>query len=94
MTATHAPARTAEIAPARTGKARIIVGRTCSGLAVAFLACDAIMKFFKPAPVVQAFAQMGWPDRLALHLGAILLTCTILYVFPRTSVLGAILLTG
>lgn len=45
------------------------------------------MKFVKPAPVVQAFAQLGWPDRLAGDMGAVLLICTILYVIPRTSIL-------
>jgi hypothetical protein len=52
------------------------------------------MKFFKPAPVTEAFAQVGWPAGLAVNLGVVLLCCTILYVIPRTAVLGAILLTG
>jgi len=75
-------------------KARLRAGSILSGLVVLFLTFDAVMKFAKPAPVIQAFAQTGWPDRLAVPLGIILLTCTALYVIPGTSVLGAILLTG
>ncbi len=72
----------------------VIAGRILSGLAVLFLLMDSIMKLIKPAFVVQASAQLGWPDRLILPLGILLLTCTALYVIPRTSVLGAVLLTG
>lgn len=43
---------------------------------------------------MQAFARTGWPTELSACLGVILLTCTVLYVIPRTTVLGAILLTG
>jgi len=47
-----------------------------------------------PAPVVDAFTHLGLPLSLANTLGILLLVCTAVYVFPRTSVLGAILLTG
>lgn len=70
------------------------VGRVLSGLVVLFLIPDGIIKFMKPAPVVEAFSHLGWPLNLANTLGIILLVCTAIYVFPRTSVLGAILLTG
>jgi hypothetical protein len=75
-------------------KAKLRTGSILSGLIVLFLTFDAVLKFVKPAPVIQAFAQTGWPDRLAVPLGIILLTCTALYAIPRTSILGAILLTG
>jgi hypothetical protein len=55
---------------------------------------DAVGKFAKPAQVVEAFARTGWPLELSAPIGAILLTCTVLYLIPRTSVLGAMLLTG
>jgi hypothetical protein len=70
------------------------VGRVLSGLVVLFLIPDGIFKFVKPAPVVEAFAHLGLPLSLANVLGVLLLLCTAVYVFPRTSVLGAILLTG
>ena len=75
-------------------KAGIWAGRAMTTLVVLFLGLDAVMKFVKPAPVVQAFAHLGLPDGLAFSLGTILLVCTVLYAVPRTSVLGAILLTG
>ena len=75
-------------------KGRLWAGRIMSGLVVAFLVFDGVLKFFKPAPVAEAFARVGWPLQLANVLGAVLLTCTVLYVIPRTSVLGAMLLTG
>jgi hypothetical protein len=69
-------------------------GRILSGLVVVFLIPDGIIKFIKPAPVVEAFAHLGWPLSTSVTLGIILLLCTVLYAIPRTSVLGAILLTG
>jgi DoxX-like family len=81
-----------QIAP--LSKTRRRTGSILSGLVVLFLSFDAVMKFVKPAPVIQAFTQTGWPDRLAVPLGIILPTCTVLYAIPRTSMLGAILLTG
>jgi hypothetical protein len=71
-------------------------GRIMSGLVIAFLAFDGVFKFVKPAPapVVETFAHLGWSLSLAPVLGTILLVCTVLYVIPNTSVLGAILLTG
>ena len=69
-------------------------GRILSGLVVLFLIPDAIIKFIKPAPVVDAFAHLGLPLSSSVTLGILLLSCTVLYAIPRTSVLGAILLTG
>jgi DoxX-like family len=81
-----------QAAPVSTKK--LWAGRIMSGLVVLFLAFDAILKFFKPAPVAEAFAHVGWPMALANTLGALLLVCTALYAFPATSILGGILLTG
>jgi DoxX-like family len=71
-------------------------GRILSGLVVLFLLVDAGFKLIKPlpAPAVQAFAQLGYPIGLAGGIGILLLGCVALYLIPRTSVLGAILLTG
>ena len=73
---------------------RIWTGWGISGLMAAFMLLDALGKFAKPAQVVEAFARTGWPIELGAQLGAILLTCTVIYLIPQTSVLGAILLTG
>jgi len=90
--------QTSEIAPsagqATASRKSIWVGRILSGLVVLFLIPDGIIKFIKPAPVVETSAQLGLPLSLANTLGILLLICTAIYAFPRTSVLGAILLTG
>jgi hypothetical protein len=75
-------------------KKLIWTGRILSGFVVAFLLFDAVIHLMKPAPVVEAFAKLGFPLRLAVPLGITELVCILLYVFPRTSILGAILLTG
>jgi hypothetical protein len=69
-------------------------GRIFSGLVAAFMIFDAVIHLMKPAPVVEAFAKLGYPLRLAVVLGIVELLCVLLYVIPRTSILGAILLTG
>jgi hypothetical protein len=65
-----------------------------SALPVLMLTMSAVMKLLKPPPVVEGFAHLGYPESLALALGIVELSCAVLYVIPRTSVLGAILLTG
>lgn len=69
-------------------------GRIISALVVLFLLFDSITKLMKTAPVMEAFARLGYPQRVAPIIGAILLVCIIVYVIPRTSILGAILLTA
>jgi len=69
-------------------------GRTISTVIVLLLVLDSVMKFFKPQPVVDAFAHLGIPIALDYAIGTLLLLCTLLYAVPATSILGAILLTG
>ena len=52
------------------------------------------MKLVKPEPVVKATIELGYPESVIIALGVILLVCVILYLVPRTAILGAILLTG
>ena len=73
---------------------RAWVGWILSGLIAAFLLLDAWGKFAKPPQVVEAFGRTGWPLDLSTSIGAILVACTVLYLIPWISVLGAILLTG
>jgi hypothetical protein len=61
---------------------------------VLFLLVDGVMKLAKPAVVVEATRQLGYPESDIAGIGLLLLACTVLYIFPRTSILGAILLTG
>ncbi len=55
---------------------------------------SAVMKLVKPPEVVEGFTRVGYADRLALGIGILELVCADVYVIPRTSILGAILLTG
>lgn len=70
-------------------------GFALSAVVVLFLLMDAGMKLAAVQPVLEAGQQIGFPGAdMARKLGAVLLICTLLYVYPRTSLLGAILLTG
>ena len=79
---------------ATRSSARIWTGRILSFLPALFLLVDAIMKFIKPAVVVDSTIQLGYREAVIVPLGAVLLISTVLYLIPRTSVIGAILLTG
>lgn len=74
----------------------VLTGRIVSGLAIAFLTLDGVMKLVQPQPVIEATLGIGWPATTTtlVTLGLILLASTALYAYPRTTVLGAILLTG
>jgi hypothetical protein len=75
-------------------KKALWTGRILSVLSVLILLVSAITKFAKPVPVLEGFAHLGLPERLAFGLGLLELICTAVYVVPQTAVLGAILLTG
>ena len=77
-------------------KAKAWIGYGLSGLVVLFMILDGGMKVIPLDIVIESTAQLGYPatPALARGLGLLGLICTALYVFPRTSVLGAILLTG
>ena len=73
---------------------RAWTGRVLSGLASAFFIFDGGAKLFKLPVVVAATVQLGYPESTIVGMGLALLASTLLYLIPRTSVLGAILLTG
>ncbi len=80
-----------------TSKKMLWTGRVLSGLAIVFLLFDAIIKFFMdklPPEALEAGAALQWPIEKMPLVGTILLICTILYTIPRTTLLGAVLLTG
>lgn len=79
---------------ARGPQTMLWAGRTLSTLAILFLLMDGVMKLFAPPVVVAATTQLGWAPGVIVPLGVVLLACTVLYALPRTTVLGAILLTG
>ena len=75
-------------------KKRLWAGRILSGIPALFLLTDGGMKLFKPLVVVEATVQLGYPESAIVGIGLVLLASTILYLIPRTAILGAILLTG
>jgi hypothetical protein len=84
--------QSAQAAP--VSKTKFWVGAFFSLLPVLMLLFSSTMKLIKAAPAVQGFAHFGYPENTLLALGILELACTVIYVIPRTSVLGAILLTG
>lgn len=78
----------------QTSKSTIWIGRIVSGLPALFLLVDGAMKLVKPAVVVEATTKLGYSESLIVPIGIILIACTLLYLIPTTSVLGAILLTA
>lgn len=73
---------------------RLWGSRIMSGLPALFLLMDGAMKLFKPAVVVEATKQLGYPESAIVGIGLVLLAGTLLYLVPRTAILGAALLTG
>jgi hypothetical protein len=69
-------------------------GWVVSVLPALFLLLDGGMKVAKPPFVVEKTTELGYSETVIVPLGVVLLASTILYLIPRTSILGAILLTG
>jgi hypothetical protein len=78
----------------QVSKTSLWAGRIISALVVLFLVFDGVTKVMKVAPVMEASKRLGFPAGLIVAIGSVLLACTAIYVIPRTSILGAILLTG
>lgn len=78
-------------APARE---RIWTGRILTGIAGLFMLFDATIHFLRPEVVVKSFAWLGYPLSVAVPIAIIEFICVVLYLIPRTSIFGGILLTG
>jgi hypothetical protein len=94
MEAATTHASNSDVQSAAVSKGKLWTGAIMSALPALFLLVDSVGKLIRPAPVVEATVQLGYPESVLLGLGIVLLTCTVLYVIPRTAILGAILLTG
>jgi len=92
----EATATLANSTPELAGNAkwRRRTGVILSALPVLFLLFDCVIKLIKIQPVVESFAQLGYPDSLARGIGVLELACLALYLMPRTAILGAVALTG
>ena len=75
-------------------KKALWAGYIMTALPVLMLLFSAVMKFVQPPPVLEGFKHLGLPESFAFGLGVLELLCTLLYIIPQTSALGAILLTG
>jgi len=75
-------------------KPMLWTGRIFSGLVILFFLFDGVMKLVKPEVVVRYTVALGYPESEIVGIGVAALVSTILYAIPRTSLLGAILLTG
>lgn len=80
--------------PIAVSKGALWAARIIIGLVALFLLMDGAMKLVKPAFVVEETMRLGYPERVIVPIGIVLIVCTILYLVPKTAVLGAILLTG
>lgn len=85
-----------DLAEAAPSKRALWTGYCLSGLVILFLVFDGAIKLVPLDIVMQTMVPLGWPQSVGLArlLGVLTLAGTILYAIPRTSVLGAIILTG
>jgi hypothetical protein len=83
-----------EAAP--VSSAALWTGRAISAVVVLFLIFDAAIKLVPMQIVTDTMGELGYPPTvgIARGIGIITLVCTVLYAWPRTAVLGAILMTG
>lgn len=75
-------------------KSQLWAARIMSGIVILFMLMDSIMKFFQPAEVITGTTELGYATHHILPLGILGFISILLYAYPKTSILGAILLTG
>ena len=80
--------------PRPTSKAMVWTGWVLSVLPSLLLLLSGTMKVIKPPDLVKSLEHLGYPESLAVVLGIVEIGSTLIYLFPPTAVLGAILLTG
>jgi hypothetical protein len=84
----------AEATTAAPSNKLVWTGRIISGLIVLFLLFGSIYGIVNAAKLAPDSAKYGYPEGAMLKIQITLIVCALIYAFPRTSVLGAILLTG
>ena len=77
-----------------SAKRRSIAGYALTAFVALFLTFDTVLKVLQLAPAVQGTTELGYPASTVLTIGLIEFVCLALYLIPRTSVLGALVLTG
>jgi hypothetical protein len=91
LTFFSSPDSLATVAPSKGAR---WTGRVLSTIVALLLGFDALMKLLQIPPVMKASVQLGYPAHAIFGIGVVLAICVVAYVIPRTSLLGAILLTG
>jgi hypothetical protein len=79
---------------APVSKASLWAGRILSALPALNLLSASTLKLMNHPIATESFVKLGYPDGIGLKIGILELACTVVYLIPQTSVLGAILLTG
>lgn len=82
------------IQTAPVSKKRLWTGRTITTLAVMFLLFDSVIKVLKLPIAMEGSTRLGYAESAIFGIGIIEIVCVVVYAIPRSSVLGAILLTG
>ena len=85
----HANAETGMVS-----RTMVWTGRVMSGLVALLIGFASVVKLINMAGMAEGMARAGFPMKLLMPIGLIELMCVIVYVIPRTAVLGAILITG
>jgi hypothetical protein len=75
-------------------KKMILAGRILTVLTALFMLMDGVMKIVKPVQVLEANVRLGYSVSTLSGIGIALIVCTVIYLIPRTAILGAVLLTG
>ncbi|AKU92576.1 DoxX family protein [Vulgatibacter incomptus] len=94
MTTSSAESARARSLPATPSMAALWTGRVLQGLAVAFLTFDVAIKISLSHQAIEGTVDLGYPSHSVLPIGLIGLACLVLYLIPRTAILGAVLWTG
>ncbi len=92
IAATYDP--TLPTATPRPSKAARWAARITTGISVAFLLFDASLKLFATPEAIEGTGALGYSADVLVPLGIVQLACLILYLVPRTAILGALLWTG
>jgi uncharacterized membrane protein (UPF0182 family) len=79
---------------AAVSKKRLWLGRVLTGIPAGLVLFGAVLKIIKAPSVITGIAQHGINENLIVIIGVVELVCSLVYLIPRTAVLGAILMTA
>ncbi len=75
-------------------KTMLWAGRILSAVPVLMLLMSGTMKFIKPAGFAEGLEHLGWSETTMTYIGVVEILCVVVYVIPKTAVLGAILIAA